>query len=132
MTSSTVVGCGYVGTVLAQNLVQRGHDVYAVSRSGVDIEGVESLEIDVTDSDGFDLPETDYVYYLVSAGSRDVDRYREAYIDGMKNTFDALDGSYEFVYSSSTGVYETDDGSWVDESTEIEPESRRSEVMLEA
>ncbi|MDY6775890.1 MAG: NAD-dependent epimerase/dehydratase family protein [Halobacteria archaeon] len=131
MTVSTVVGVGYVGEVLARRLSDRGHDVYGVSRSGVDIDGVESIKADVTSSD-LTLPDSDYVFYLVSAGSRDTDDYREAYVEGQRNVIDVIDSDSTLIYSSSTGVYETTDGSRVDETTEIEGETRKTRVLLEA
>ncbi|XGI83656.1 NAD-dependent epimerase/dehydratase family protein [Halorutilales archaeon Cl-col2-1] len=135
MAVSTVVGCGYVGKVLARRLVDRGHEVYAITRSGVEIDGVESVETDVTRPD-LRLPDpvsdSDYVFYLVSAGSRDTDDYREAYVEGQRNVIDVIDGDSTLIYSSSTGVYETVDGSRVDETTEIEGKTRKTRVLLEA
>jgi nucleoside-diphosphate-sugar epimerase len=125
-----IVGCGFVGSRLARVLVERDEDVVAVTRSGVSIEGVESIERDVT-NDALELPDADRVFYLVSAGGRDVDAYREAYFEGMRNTLDAT-GDASLVYSSSTGVYETEDGSWVDEETKIEPTKERTRVLLRA
>lgn len=124
-----IVGCGFVGKRLARTLLEDGEDVVAVTRSGVSLNGVESLERDVTDP-SFELPETDRLFYLVSAGGRDTDAYRVAYIEGLRNTIEATDAPV--VYSSSTGVYETDDGSWVNEETEIEPTEEKTRVLLRA
>lgn len=125
---NAVVGCGFVGERLARSLVERGEDVVAVTRSGVSLDGVESLERDVTET--YQLPDVDRVFYLVSAGGRDADAYRAAYADGLRNTLEATEAPV--VYSSSTGVYETDDGSWVDEDTGIEPTTERTRVLLRA
>jgi len=125
-----IVGCGFVGSRLAGLLVERGESVVAVTRSGVSIEGVESLERDVTNP-SLELPEADRVFYLVGAGARDVDAYRKAYVEGMRNTLDST-GDASLVYSSSTGVYETGDGSCVNEETPIEPTKERTRVLLEA
>jgi len=128
--SSLVVGCGYVGTALARARAAAGEDVIAVSRSGVALDGVESLERDVTDPD-LELPDADRVYYLVGAGSRDVDAYRAAYVQGLEHTVAACPDA-DLVYASSTGVYDVEDGSWVDEETPIEPASERGRVLLDA
>ena len=130
VTSSLIVGCGYIGSALSRLLVDNDQDVYGVSRSGVDLDGVTSLERDVTDPP-FDLPDVDHVYYLVSASSRDSAGYRAAYVDGLINTIDAI-GDATLVYASSTGVYEVEDGSWVDERTDLDPMSDRSRILLEA
>lgn len=127
-----IVGCGYVGCELARRLRDSGEDVTAVSRSGVDIDGVDSVEADVLDAP-LDLPPADRVYYLVSSGSRgDPDAYRRAYVEGQQNVLDAVPADADYLYSSSTGVYDTNDGSWVDEDTRLEPDTRVREVMLEA
>jgi len=123
-----IVGCGFVGKHLARLLVEDGEEVVAVTRSGVDLEGVRSVECDVTETN--ELPDADRVFYLVSAGGRDPDAYREAYVEGLRNTVALTDAA--LVYSSSTGVYETDDGSWVDEETPIQPTTERTRVLQEA
>jgi len=125
-----IVGCGFVGKRLARKLVESGEEVVAVTRTGVSMEGVESLKCDVTNP-SLELPDADRVFYLVGAGGRDVDAYRKAYIEGMRNTLGATDDA-SLAYSSSTGVYETDDGSWVDEETTIDATSERTRVLLEA
>lgn len=123
-----IVGCGFVGKRLARLLVDDDEEVVAVTRSGVDVEGVESVETDVTETDH--LPDADRIFYLVSAGGRDADSYRTAYVEGLRNTVELTDAPV--VYSSSTGVYETDDGSWVDEETPIEPTTERTRLLLRA
>lgn len=132
MVSSLIVGCGYVGRALAHQLVERGEQVTAVSRTGVSIDGVESLERDVTDR-GLSLPDAESVFYLVSADSRTGPAYRKAYVEGLEKTIDeAVTEKSTLVYSSSTGVYETTDGSWVDETTVLEPTTERTRRLLEA
>lgn len=126
---NVIVGCGFVGKRLARILVERGEEAVAVTRTGVSLGGVESVERDVTDAD-LNLPDADRVFYLVSAGGRDADAYRAAYVEGLRNTLAATEAPV--VYSSSTGVYETDDGSWVDEETEVEPTEERTRVLLRA
>ncbi len=128
-----IVGCGYVGGELARRLRSRGETVTAVSRTGVDVDGVDSLEVDVTEPP-LDLPDdVDRCYYLVSSGSRgDADAYRRAYVEGQRNTLNALPDTVEYLYSSSTGVYDTNDGSSVDEETPLEPDTPAREVMVEA
>ena len=128
--TSLIVGCGYVGTALARARVAAGDDVVAVSRSGVAIDGVESIERDVTDPD-LSLPAADRVYYLVGAGSRDLDAYRAAYVTGLEHTIAACPDA-DLVYASSTGVYDVTDGSWVDEETPLDRDSERGRVLAAA
>lgn len=132
VTASLIVGCGYVGSELAKQLVEMGDQVSAVTRTGVSIPGVRSYERDVTER-GLQLPAADRVFYLVSSASRTADDYRRAYVDGLRNTIDAaVADRTSLVYGSSTGVYETDDGSAVDETTPPDPTTDRTKVLLEA
>ena len=127
-----IVGCGYVGKELARRRVEEGDEVYGVTRSGVDIEGVESLERDVSES--YELPDADRVFYLVGSDSRDEEGYREAYVEGVRNTLEATDDETPLVYSSSTGVYDATDGSWVDEETDLRTDEAtgRRKILIEA
>lgn len=132
VTSSLIVGCGYVGGELARQLVETGEQVSAVTRTGVSIPGVESFERDVTDQ-GINLPGADRVFYLVSPESRTPDDYRKAYVEGLQHTIDAtVEDRTSLVYVSSSGVYETDDGSWVDETTTLDPSTDRAKILLKA
>jgi nucleoside-diphosphate-sugar epimerase len=49
MGKHVIVGAGQVGVHLAERLVQRGHDVVVVTRSGSGPEGVERVAADVAD-----------------------------------------------------------------------------------
>lgn len=129
MTTSIVVGCGFTGSKLAQLLVKKGHEVYGITKSGVSIEGVNSLKRDVTNSN-ISLPECDFLFYLVSASYKDLESYKRIFINGLKNILDSSTG--KLIYSSSTGVYERGDGKWVDEKTDIDPESERAEILKQA
>lgn len=129
---TAIVGCGYVGKELARRLADAGDEVYGVTRLGVDLDGVESLERDV--SEPYELPEVDRVFYLVGSDSRDEEGYREAYVEGVRNTLEATDDETPLVYSSSTGVYDVTDGSWVDEETDLRADEAtgRRQVLIEA
>lgn len=124
-----VVGCGFVGTRLARRLAA-DHEVTAVTRSGVDITDVTSLRADVTDPD-LELPETDTLFYLVSAGGRTAEDYRRSFVDGLANVRDAAPGA-DLVYASSTAVYGDAGGAWVDEATPVDPDRPRDRVQVEA
>jgi len=129
---TAVIGCGYVGKELARRLVGEGDKLYGITRSGIEIEGTESLKRDV--SEPYEVPEVDRVFYLVGSDSRDKEGYHEAYIEGVRNTLCATEEDTPLVYSSSTGVYDVTDGSWVDEATDLHPEEAtgRREVLIGA
>ncbi len=130
MTSSLIVGCGFTGSKLAELLVEEGHKVYGVTKQGsVSADNVIGLKKDVRNKN-LDLPSCDYIFYLISAPYRDLETYKEIFVDGLKNTLKSTSG--DLIYSSSTGVYEQKDGSWVDEKTDIDPISERVKILRKA
>lgn len=128
-----VAGCGYVGTRLAERLLDDGVRVWGLKRDPSTLPlGVGAVAADVTDPPTLDgLPAgLDAVVYAVSPSGRTEGAYRAAYVDGLANLLDALDGAPRLVLVSSTGVYGQTDGRWVDESTSEEPADATAEAVL--
>jgi nucleoside-diphosphate-sugar epimerase len=136
-----IVGCGYVGLPLGQELRRAGHEVFGLRRSvNADAElreaGIQPVTADIT------RPETlhhlsgsfDWVIHCVAAGGRDPEAYRQLYVEGTRNLLRHLapEPPQRFVYTSSTGVYAQDDGSWVDEESPTEPTSETGRLLREA
>lgn len=133
-----IVGIGDVGTALGRLLVSAGHRVVGLRRDATRIPApIEALAGDVAEPAGIPpLPvDVDVVHYLVSAGGRDPDLYRSAYVTGVANTLAALSAAgatpRRFVFVSSTAVYGQTDGGFVDESSPTEPADHRGEALLE-
>ena len=136
-----ILGCGYVGLELGRQL-QADHEVVGVRRSdsGVDaIEaaGFEAVQADVTDADSLSaVPDADWVVFAASSGGRGAEAAREVYVEGLKTAIDQFWGRESsperLVYTSSTGVYGDHDGAWVDESTPLDPQTEKTEVLAEA
>lgn len=63
---------GYVGGALVPELLRRGHEVRALSRSGKPIEGAEVVKGDVVSGEGLEeaLADVDAAYYLVHSMGR--------------------------------------------------------------
>ncbi|GAA0244222.1 SDR family oxidoreductase [Haladaptatus pallidirubidus] len=137
-----ILGCGYVGLELGRQLDGNGHDVVGVRRSADGVQaigdaGFDGVRADVTDEDSLSaIPDVDSLIYAVSAGGRDSESARDAYLDGLRTTlshFSERDAPPErVVYTSSTGVYGNRDGAWVDESTPLVPNTEREEILVEA
>ncbi|RBI61262.1 SDR family NAD(P)-dependent oxidoreductase [halophilic archaeon] len=137
-----ILGCGYVGLELGRQLTAGGHRVVGVRRSAEGIRaikdaGFDAVRADVTESDDLAaVPDVDAVVYAASAGGRDVEAARAAYVDGLGTAVETFanraDPPDRFVYTSSTGVYGDRDGAWVDERTPLEPTTEREEVLVEA
>ena len=139
-----IVGCGYVGLELAEQLAERGHDVTGVRRSDAGLEAIEAVDerVDAVGADATDpeslaaLPDADAVVFAASSGGRGAEAARSVYVDGLTNVIEEY-GTREaapdrLVYTSSTGVYGDHDGGWVDEETAIDPTTEKTRVLAEA
>jgi len=144
MSSERVVilGCGYIGIELGRQLTEAGHDVVGVRRSESGCEAIEAAgftahQADLTsDADREELPDADWLVFAASSGGRNAEAAREIYVEALGDAIEQY-GSREstpdrLVYTSSTGVYGDHDGEWVDESTPLEPTTKKTEVLVEA
>lgn len=138
-----IVGCGYVGFPLAVELAQQGHEVFGLQRStsaavALRAAGVKPLQADITQPDTLTkLPrDFDWVVNCVASGGGDANEYRQLYRQGMRNLIAWLmpisARRPRVVYTSSTGVYGQNDGSWVDETSPTEPATETAGVLVEA
>jgi nucleoside-diphosphate-sugar epimerase len=135
-----IVGCGYVGIELGRQLVEAGHDVTGVRRSDLDTlreAGLDAVAADVTDPDSLTaLPDADAVVFAASSGGRGADAARRVYVEGLEHTISEYAKRDEpperLVYTSSTGVYGDHSGDWVDESTPLDPQTEKTDVLAEA
>jgi len=122
-----VLGCGYVGTALAQAFHAEGWQVTALTRNTAQTALLQGLGIgEVVHAR---LEEHDWhervpgaprlVINCVSSGGGDLQAYRSAYIDSNRSIAHwARSGGRRvghFIYTGSTGVYPQTDGSTVSE-----------------
>ena len=131
-----IVGCGYIGTALAERLA-RSAEVLAVTSSDkrhsrLKSIGAKPIVADVqTKRWHSDLPASvDVVVNSISSGGRD---YRATY---WESNYDLLEKysrepPKHFIYTSSTSVYSQTDGSVVTEQDEAEPSSPMREILAE-
>lgn len=132
-----IAGCGYVGSRLAGLLVDDAHHVVGIRRTWRDPPpaGVQAVTADLTRSES--LPaniKVDQIVYAASADQFTDDAYRRAYVDGLAVMLDfaRAHGVKRFIFVSSTGVYGTGNGGWVDEETEVQSNGSFSALRLQA
>lgn len=135
-----VVGCGYVGMSLAAELARQGHDVFGLRRSpAVNDEmtaaGIQPIQADITLPESLDalpLP-FDWVVNTTSSTRGGADDYRRVYLEGTRNLVEALRKAppKKYVYTSSTGVYEQNDGTLISENSPSLPTSPTGQVLME-
>ncbi|MFC7027459.1 SDR family oxidoreductase [Halomicroarcula sp. GCM10025324] len=136
-----ILGCGYVGLELGRQL-QAAHDVAGVRRSAAGVQavedaGLEGVQADVTDDAALGaVPDADWVVFAASSGGRGAEAARDVYVDGLRTAIDHFwardDPPERLVYTSSTGVYGDHGGDWVDETTPLDPQTEKTEVLTEA
>ncbi len=138
MTTTLIVGCGYLGRRVGRLLRARGDRVLGTNRSRaraeeLDAWGVEPVLADVLQPDTLTFPPADRVLYCVGFDRAAKVAMRTVYVDGLRNVLAKLpDIPGRFVYASSTGVYGQDDGGWVEEDSLTEPRHEAGRVCLEA
>lgn len=134
-----IAGCGDVGNALAKRLLAEGTEVWGIRRTVSALaRGVHPWPIDLTDRASLRSPpaEFDVLVYAASADRRDAESYRATYVDGLRNTIQALvdAGSQldQVLFTSSTAVYGEQHGEWVDEATPTAPRRFNGEILVEA
>ena len=135
-----IIGPGYVGLSLGKQLVQRGHEVFALRRTAdasgeIASTGLHPLIADITRPETLlDLPsQFDWVVNCVSSSHGGADDYRRTYLQGARNLLAWLEQTppAKFAYTSSTSVYGQNDGSLVDETAHTDPLTETSRVLRE-
>jgi nucleoside-diphosphate-sugar epimerase len=136
-----IAGCGYVGLELGRELVRHGHQVCGLRRSDTAESalrgaGLVPLAADITRPDTLNTisAEFDWVVCCASATGGGPERYREVYVNGLRNlaAWLAVRPLQKFVYTSSTSVYAQTDGAVVDETSATEPAEETGQILLEA
>jgi nucleoside-diphosphate-sugar epimerase len=133
-----IAGCGDLGTEVGLRLAAAGHDIVGVRRSPERLPApIVGVRGDLATGRIADLPvDTEVVVYAAAAGERSEAAYLGTYVAGPGYVLDALAraGAHpqRFVFVSSTAVYGTADGSWVDEDTPAEPRTWSGRLLLDA
>ena len=134
-----ILGCGYVGSAVAQALARAGCDVIATTTRAENADrvrtlGATPLVVTLAETDRLHelLHDREVVYLCVGAG-RGGQSYREVYLEGAENLVRAIGGTSvaRIVYTSSTRVYAQDDGSWVGEDSVTQPTDEDGRILVE-
>lgn len=128
-----IIGCGDLGNTIATKLISQQHKVYGLRRNIDQLsKGVQPIACDFYEIEKLPaLPEVDYVIFSAAAKSRDLDHYRQIYVDAPAAILKALPTApiRSFVVSS-TGVYAQNSGEWIDENSVAEPNTPHSALLL--
>lgn len=134
-----IFGCGYLGERVLDMWRSRGEQVYAVTRSAERAAiwsraGIQPLVIDITQPISIPAPEDlETVLFAVGFDPHAGRSIREVYVDGLARVLAWLPPSLQrFVYISSTGVYGSFQGDWIDEDSPCEPQREGGKACLAA
>jgi nucleoside-diphosphate-sugar epimerase len=134
-----IVGCGYIGLPLGEELARQGHKLWGLRRTDngraeLERAGITPVIADITDFPALSsLPANyDWVVNCVSSAGSGLEGYQRVYLQGMRHLLRWLESAplKKFVYTSSTSVYGQTDGSTVDENNPTEPEADTAKVLV--
>lgn len=130
-----LVGHGYLGAHLAEELHRAGHSVVAMHRGEASRESYSVVSGDVTSADSVRRAVASFrptaIVHCASSGRGGAEAYRSIFLDGLDNLQTIFPG-IPVVFTSSTSVYGQTDGSVVDESSETLPGRDTGQILLAA
>lgn len=136
----TILGCGYVGTAVAQYWNQTlGLFVTATTTTPERVATLETVanRVEVVKGDDPEkllslLQNQDVV--LLSVGAKGANVYQETYLktaETLASILPQLPQLKQLIYTGSYSVYGDREGQWVDESTPINPTSENAKILWE-
>jgi len=134
-----IFGCGYLGERVARRWRDSDNEVTVVSRNReratkLERQGYRAIVADVTQPETLrSLPAADTVLFAVGFDRGGSQSIEAVYAGGMQNVLAALPSSAgRMVYISTTGVYGSAGGGWVDEETAPDPQREGGRASLAA
>lgn len=140
-----VLGCGYVGSALAEIWQEQGHFVTGTTTSRERISALSENLSKAVLAKGSDFlamesllrDQSTLVVSIAPTGFQEADTtvYESTYISTTKNLVKVLSQApnvTQVIYLSSCSVYEDRQGEWVDETSPVAPLERRSQVIHES
>ena len=135
-----IVGCGSLGTLIANKLDKIGFRVTGAKRDISTLpKNLVPAAIDVNKPDSLgDLINEDWTAIIVTltADNYDYSSYQKTYVDGMKNLITIFEKSKKsfplFLFASSTSVYSQHDSEWVTEKSQTKPNHFSGQAILKA
>ena len=140
MTNATILGCGYVGKVVAKEWRSRNLKVTATTTTPSRVSELAAIAHHVEVLRGHDeaalhrlLSQQETL--LVSIGAPAPDAYEATYdhtTKALAAVVPHLPSLTQIIYTSSYSVYGDRQGAWVTEESPAQPSHRNGEILLEA
>jgi nucleoside-diphosphate-sugar epimerase len=141
----TILGCGYVGSALANYWQERGHFVTGTTTSRAKLSRVSEAVSKAVLMKGDDITavhsllqnQDTLVISIAPTGFQEADAaiYETTYLNTTKNLVEGLNQApnvKQIVYLSSCSVYGDRQGEWVDETAQIDPLEHKSQIIHES
>jgi len=138
MAKILMVGCGDIGSSLAERLASQGHQVTAVQRNFLtELGDVKTIKADVTEPRQLAALSFDYdqLVYIVAPSTHDISGYKAVFETGVINILEVLGQqapNIQVTFISSTRVYGQRQGEWLNENSKTEPADERGKIILAA
>ncbi|NEP15852.1 MAG: NAD-dependent epimerase/dehydratase family protein [Leptolyngbya sp. SIO4C1] len=136
---AAIIGCGYVGTQVAQRWRQQGLTVTATTTSPERLDELTAVAdravvLTGNQSDALQDCLADQQTALVCVGSKRQASYEDTYLQTAKNLAAVLPETsvQQLVYTSTYSVYGQHYGRWVTEATPVEPVTDKAKVLVAA
>ncbi len=142
-----IAGCGYLGTVLAREILSQGGPVLglthrAESAAALAASGIPALPCDLSDAASVQQiaqhllvtqPHLDLHIIHCAASGRGgrAAQYRAVYLAGCRNLRAAFPHAARFFFTSSTSVYPQIAGETVSETTPAHPDRETGQILRE-
>ena len=133
-----IIGCGYVGSAVAQIWHQLGEEVLVTTTTPDKVSALEKITSEVVVTEGNDLAtlkqivaDRDVVLLSVGSKQRTLEAYRHAYLTTAENLVRAIAGSsvQQLIYTSSYGIIKNKSGQTIDETVEIDPQDEFGRIL---
>lgn len=134
MANLLIVGCGAIGTALAQVLIRQGHCVTAIKRNPpANSDDIHYHRANIKVMDDLEKLDVhfDQLVFIVSADGRTEQGYRDVYETGLNNVLTRF-ASVPWIFVSSTSVYGQSQGEWVNEESIAQPDNLNSRLIRQA
>jgi nucleoside-diphosphate-sugar epimerase len=139
MAKVLLIGCGDLGTAVAVNLHNAGHEVIGVRKSKQLLPlSMRTIHADVTDFDALkplSQIQPEVLIYCVAATAQTDENYYQHYVLGLKNVLATQQQNTQLkhvFFVSSTRVYGQNTGELIDEHVPATPKDFGGERLLEA
>lgn len=130
------VGCGGLGSLIAQATLAQGHELTIARRSHKAVPpGAQVLYLDVVAGEGLSTLHTikaDILLYCLAPVEGQ--SYQQTYVEGLRHVLAhvSLSQLKHVFFISSTGVYGEQQGEWIDDDTPAISADAEGRVILEA